>query len=211
MKGLNVLIIGVGGLGKELVSELLERQFFVSTFVRSQEKLIAEIGDSVHGKLANSYVGDATDQEAVRKAATGKDVVFLGVGANLPIAKAVCAASKSAGVKKLIGVAGATNVLAEDGVTWDYVNWLKVWPPAEKAFQSHAPVIEEIRKSGIPFVILCPPLMKSKGSKSAAGVNIRINRPGLPFLSFEDAAWAMAEAAVKSDFDGHCITAAAKQ
>ncbi len=216
MKGLSVLIIGAtGGLGKALTVEALSRDFIVSVLVRSKEKLGSELGAAATAKLAHVFEGDASSLDFVTEAAKGKDVVFLAVGANLPIATAVSkAVVAAASVKKLIGVAGATNVLNEDGSDFDWKTWVKVWPPAERAFHAHAPVIEAIKtvqSAGLKYAVLCPPLMKSTGEKSVHGISIRINRPSGQFLSYEDAAVAMIESAVVGDYDNCVFTAAAKK
>lgn len=70
--------------------------------------------------------------------------------------------------------------------------------------------IDAIRGSGVPYVILCPPMMRSAGKKTEAGINIRIDRPSTDFLSYEDAAVAMVRALDK-EYDNVLITASAKQ
>lgn len=103
-----ILIIGAsGGLGKALVAETLAKGFSVSVFVRNKEKLLEEAGKAAFDKLHVS-VGDASNEQDVAAAMKGNSIVFLAVGANLPIAKAVSAAASKSAIKKLIGVAGMT-------------------------------------------------------------------------------------------------------
>ncbi len=139
---LRFLIIGAtGGLGKALVAESLSRGHGVSVLVRSREKLDVELQDAAQ-KLSAVNVGDAGDAATVARAAEGQDVVFLAAGANVALATSAAAACVSGGKKaKLLAVAGATNVMAEDGVTPDWVNWAEKWPPAERAFKAHDAVI----------------------------------------------------------------------
>ena len=99
--------------------------------------------------------------------------------------------------------------MSEDGVTPDWVNVAKYWPPAERAYAAHGACIDAIRATGINHVVFCPGFMQAAGQKTAATPSIRINRPspGTAVGSYEDAAWVMVQAAEVSDYDGQLITA----
>lgn len=99
--------------------------------------------------------------------------------------------------------------MQEDGVTPNWLAWKDTWPPAERAFKAHGAAIAAIRDVGPNFIVFCPPMMGNKGAVSQPPPTIRINRPsGQGFVSYEDAAWAMVEAAEASKYDGQLITAA---
>jgi uncharacterized protein YbjT (DUF2867 family) len=207
---LKVLVVGAtGGLGQSLVQELLSRGHNVSVLVRNQAKLAETTIDAK--RLSQVYVGDGADPKAVGDAVRGKDVVLSGSGANLPLASTVATQCKAEGVKKFVFVAGSTNVMEEDGVTPHYISWIPRYPAAESSFKAHGPCIEAIRASGSNYVVFCPSYMKNVGARSSPPPAIRINRPSGDFVSYEDAAWVMAQAAEVSDYDGQLITAATKQ
>jgi NAD(P)-dependent dehydrogenase (short-subunit alcohol dehydrogenase family) len=97
----DVLIVGAtGGLGKALVIEALLRGMEVSVLVRSEQKLNEELGDVVVNRLSAVHIGDAANQSCSAFYA-GKEVVFVAVGANASIAKAVSKACKENNVKKV--------------------------------------------------------------------------------------------------------------
>ena len=62
---------------------------------------------------------------------------------------------------------------------------------------------------GFVYTVFCPPYMAAKGAVSSPRLAIRVDRPGLDFISFEDAAWTMMEAATSSTYDNALITNAA--
>lgn len=116
--------------------------------------------------------------------------------------------SKAAGVGKLVWVAGASNVVLDDGVTPAWTLWAKRWAGAENAFKTHGACIDAIRASGVNYVIWCPAFMKAAGAKSAPAPTVRVNRVSGDFVSYEDAAAVMVSAAEVPDWDGQLITAA---
>ncbi len=155
------------------------------------------------------FVGDAaSDSLIVKKACEGKDVVLMGIGSVEEIAHVVAEPSKAAGVKKVVHIAGATNVLDADGVTPLWKKYAVSWPPAERAFIAHGKCIDAIRRTGINHVIFCPGFMSSKEKKSSPVAAPKINCESGGFVSYEDAAHVMVDAAEKSDWDGQLITAA---
>ena len=208
MQVLKVLVVAAtGGLGSSLVKEALSRGHTVSVFVRNEAKLNEELGD-VLSRLAAVHVGDARDAKSVSAACAGQDVVFSGRGADVELARVVAEQSKAQNVKKLVFVAGGSNVMSEDGVTLQYLHMVKQYPQAEQYYRAHQPCIDAIRATGINHVVFCPGLMRSVGHKSVPAPAIRINRPSGNFVSYEDAAAVMVHAAEVSDYDGQLITAA---
>lgn len=212
MKPLRILIVGVGGLGKCLVQEALERGLNVSVLVRHRDKLAAELGEAVLSQLENVHIGDGTDARALDSAIRGIDVVLSGRGAAPDLAEALAAAVARNGVKKLCWPGGTTNVLADDGVTPNYKQLLHLGNWVEQTYVVHGKCIEAIRRAGVNFVIFCPGLMKSKGQRSPdIQKTIRINRDAGPFVSYEDAAWVILEAATTTTYDEQLVSAATPQ
>lgn len=208
---LSVLVVGAtGGLGKALVQECLNRGLSISVLIRSKDKFDKEFSNVNHvWPSSNIFVGDAaSDSSIVKKACEGKDVVLMGIGAVEGIARLVAEQSKAVGVKKIVHVAGATNVMDEDGITPLWKKYSSTWPPAEKVFITHGKCIDAIRQTGINHVIFCPAYMANKGIKSTPVAAPKVNRESGNFVSYEDAAHVMVDAAEKSDWDGQLITAA---
>lgn len=209
---LRTLIVGAtGGLGKCLVKEALDQGHTVSVLVRDEKKLHEEVGAETVKKLASVHIGDGSDAKAVATAVKNQDVVISGVGARPQIAQTVAEQAKAHGVKKFVWVAGASNVKGEDGVT---DHWKELKPTLgdwiEGAYKVHGASIDSIVKTGINYSVFCPGKMDPLGKKSAnipASLNIRINRPSGPFVSYEDAAWVMVRAASIPDWDRQHITA----
>ncbi|KAJ3067080.1 hypothetical protein HDU98_009702 [Podochytrium sp. JEL0797] len=202
-KALNVLIVGAtGGLGQCLTREALQRGHAVSVFVRSVDKLNQYLSNET-SRLASTHTGSATDKASLLSATNAADVILNVVGYQPAVAAAVASAGVESKVHKLVHVAGASNVLSEDGSTLNWKVYEQYWPGAERAFKVHQAGIDAIRKSGINHVIFCPGFMKSVGHASVPPVQVRVNRPSGDFVSYEDAA-----AAERSDWDGKLITAA---
>ena len=211
-KLLSILVVGAtGGLGKCLVQEGLARGHSISVLVRNKEKFDADVSSNINYVWPPSsiFIGDAaSDAATVKKACEGKDVVLMGIGAMEAVTRVVAEQSKAAGVVKLVQVAGATNVMDEDGVTPLWKKYISFYPSGEKAYIAHGKCIDAIRQTGINHVIFCPGYMNSKGAKSSSLPVPKINRESGNYVSFEDAAHVMLDAAEKSDWDGQLITAA---
>ncbi|WP_062521928.1 NAD(P)-dependent oxidoreductase [Demequina silvatica] len=205
----HVLIAGVGGLGAHMVDEALSRGARVSVLVRDEGRLLARIGTDTMARLESVIIGDATDPEALDLALRGVDVVLSGNGAHRTMARELAAACRRNGAKKLCWPAGGTNVMSEDGVTPAYVQFVSQWPAAEAVYRAHQACIDAIRDEGINYVIFCPGRMASIGHLSAEVRGaIRVNRPAGMFVSYEDAAWVMLEAALTDAYDRELISAA---
>ncbi|KAJ3285761.1 hypothetical protein HDU79_007073 [Rhizoclosmatium sp. JEL0117] len=203
---LRVLVVGAtGGLGSQLTRESLSRGHRVSVLVRSPEKL-GHVHDT--STLASVFTGDGSDADSLKTATQNIDVVLNGVGSRPEIALALANAVKANNVKKLVHIAGGTNVMEDDGVTPLWKKYAASWPGAEGAYKSHQAGIDAIRSTGVNYVVFCPGFMKSVGAKSAEPVAVKVNRFAGDFVSYEDAASVMVDAAEQSVWDGQLITAA---
>lgn len=204
-----LLIVGVGGLGAQMVREALERAAQVSVLVRDRSKLDARLGDDVVSGLAGITIGDATDPSVLDSAMQGIDVVLSGNGAHPQMAHELASAVRRNDVQKLCWPAGGTNVTSEDGVTPAYRDYVDQWPGAADAYRAHQACIDAIREVGINYVILCPGRMESTGHRSSEDSRtVRVNRPTGMFTSYEDAAWVMLEGALTDAFDRELVSVA---
>ncbi|UJB63453.1 NAD(P)H-binding protein [Acidovorax sp. YS12] len=209
MQSTNVLIVGVGGLGTCMVQEAMERGLRVSVLVRNQAKLEATLGRELVEKLDRIEVGDGSQPQVLDKALSGVDVVLSGRGADPHLARELAAAVKRNGVKKLCWPGGTTNVLADDGVTPNYKRLLHLGSWVEGAYRSHGACLDAIQQAGIDYMIFCAGRMTSVGQRSQdVRASVRINRDAGPFVSYEDAAWVMLEAATTHTYDHQLVSAA---
>ncbi|MGE3978046.1 MAG: NAD(P)-dependent oxidoreductase [Nitrospira sp.] len=209
MQPLSVLIVGVGGLGKCMVQEALERGLRVSVLVRDRAKLEAELAEEILARLSKTKVGDGTHAKVLDEAMPGSDVVLSGRGADLDLARELAAAVKRNDIKKLCWPGGTTNVMADDGVTPNYKRLMHLGSWVEGAYRAHGACIDAILQADINHVIFCPGRMDSVGRRSPdVRRSVRINRDAGPFVSYEDAAWVMLEAAITTTYDRQLISAA---
>lgn len=209
MHALNILIVGIGGLGKCMVQEALGRGLLVSVLVRDRTKLEADLGRDIVARLHKVTVGEGTQAKVLDEAMAGVDVVLSGRGADANLAAALAGAVKRNSVSKLCWPGGTTNVLASDGVTPNYKTLLHLGDWVEGAFRAHGACIEAIRTTGVNHVIFCPGRMAGIGHRSLdVRASVRINRDAGPFVSYEDAAWVMLEAATTSEYDRQLVSAA---
>ncbi|KXZ71585.1 MULTISPECIES: NAD(P)-dependent oxidoreductase [Acinetobacter] len=206
---MNVLVVGVGGLGKSLVQESLQRGLSVSVLVRDRSKLEAELDAETLSRLTKIIVGDGTQAKTLDEAMQGIDVVLSGRGADPTLAKELAAAVKRNGISKLTWPGGTTNVMAEDGITPNYKQLKHLGSWVEGAYRAHGASINAVQQAAINYVIFCPGRMQSVGKRSPdVASTIRINRDAGPFVSYEDAAWVILEAATTNAYDGQLISAA---
>ena len=211
MQPLSVLLVGVGGLGKCMVQEALERGLRVSVLVRNRAKLETELGKENLSKLSKITMGDGTHAKVLDEVVPGIDVLLSGRGADPYLARELAAAVTRHGATKLCWPAGSTNVMADDGVTPNYKRLLHLGGWVEGAYRTHGACIDAIREAGINYVIFCPGVMRSTGKRSQdVRASVRINRDAGPFVSYEDAAWVMLEAATSNTYDRQLISAATK-
>jgi Trk K+ transport system NAD-binding subunit len=101
MQELSVLIVGVGGLGKCMLSEALERGARVSLIVRDLAKVKDELGSEMLARVSKIIVGDGSQAALLDEAMPRIDVVLSGRGADSLLAGELAAAVKRHGVKKL--------------------------------------------------------------------------------------------------------------
>lgn len=212
MQALKILVVGVGGLGECVVREALARGLQVSVLVRNRQKLEATLGAAMTARLQAITVGDGTNPDVLDRAMQKVDVVISGRGADAGLARALAAAVKRNHAAKLCWPAGSTNVLADDGITPNYRKLLSLGPWVESAWRAHGDCIEAIRAEGISHVIFCPGRMAAAGQRGAdVGKTIRVNRDAGPFVSYEDAAWVMLEAATTERWDCQLVSASTPQ
>lgn len=77
---MNLLILGAtGGVGQELVRQLLDHGHVVTVFVRSPERLAAFAG------RLNAVVGDLLNPGELSRVLAGQDAVLSGFGPRLPL------------------------------------------------------------------------------------------------------------------------------
>lgn len=211
MQSLSVLIVGVGGLGKCMVQQALERDLHVSVLIRNRAKLEAELGSESVARISKITVGDGTQPSLLNDAMARVDIVLSGLGADVHLARELAAAVKRNGVKKLCWPGGTTNVIADDGVTPNYKRLLHLGSWVEGAYRAHGACIDAIRQADINYVIFCPGRMASVGQRSQdVRASVRVNRDSGPFVSYKDAAWVMLEAATTNNYDHQLVSAATK-
>lgn len=209
MQPQDVLIVGVGGLGNCMVQEALARNLRVSVLVRNRAKLEASLGAATVARLHAVTVGDGSDAAVLDRTIPKGGVVLSGRGADLRLATALAAGVQRNGAIKLCWPAGTTNVLADDGVTPNYKKLLPRGSWVEAAYRAHGTCIDAIREAGINYMIFCPGRMAGIGHRSADVLaTVRINRDAGPFVSYEDAAWVMLEAATTATYDRQLVSAA---
>jgi putative NADH-flavin reductase len=203
-----LVVAAAGGLGREVVKEALSRGHSVSVLVRDRAKLASVLSSETLARLASVDVADGTDAAAVAKAAKGKDVVIGMKGADTNFARVLAEQTKAAGAKKFIFVAGATNIEMENGVAGvDF--WADRWAPARSAYAAHQACIDAIAATHVTSVVFCPGYMKSVGAKSTPPPPVLTRAPlhDATWVSYEDAAHAILEAAERPEFDNKRITA----
>lgn len=209
----HLLVVGVGGLGKAVVEEALERGLKVSVVVRNRSKLEKEVSKQTLARLDRIIEGDGTNEKTLENALVGVDAVVSGQGARVELAASLAAQAATHGTK-LLWPAGATNVLQDDGVSSNHLRYRHLGSWVDNAFRAHGACIDAIRSSGATFVVFCPGRMLSVGKRSPVQEikdSIRINRDAGGFVSFEDAAWVVTEAATTTQWDGQLISAGTKR
>lgn len=207
--GEKILIVGVGGLGKHMVHEALERGAQVSVMVRDRTKLEDRLDPGTLARLTRITVGDATDPAALDQAMQDIDVVLSGNGAHKKMAHEMAEAVKRNSVGKLIWPAGGTNLMGDDGITPAYKAYANASFNAEAIYKAHQACIDAIREVGINYVIFCPGRMTPVGHRSPdVASTVRVNRVAGMAVSYEDAAWVILEAALTDQWDRQLISAA---
>ncbi|CAM3850888.1 NAD(P)-dependent oxidoreductase [Corynebacterium frankenforstense] len=202
--GRKILVVGVGGLGRAVVEEALDRGAEVSVLVRDPDKLARSVDVR---RLAAVTVGDGTDPATLDRAVAGVDVVVSGNGAHKRMAREIARAVKRNGVQKLIWPAGGTNAFADDGVTPAYKLHEGRFPGARDIYLAHQGCIDAIRQVGVNHVIWAPGRMTARGARSR-DIEVKVDRSAGMYVSYEDAAWVIVEAAVTDAWDGHLVSAA---
>jgi len=196
-----LIVAASGGLGSTLVREALSRGHQVSVLVRSRAKLAAALPGAL--ERITVHEGDAT-AAAVSRAAAGVDAI-ISAAPPLPDLARTLAEQATAGASKLVWVAGSSNMLEADGVTPHHISF---GPMGMQFFSAHAPAIAAIQGSAANHVIFCPGRMSPAASGQRSSPSPRVYTHAAPqgespmdYVSYEDAAGAMLDAAEVSTWD----------
>jgi len=160
-----ILVLGsTGGTGRLIVRQALARGHDVTALVRSAEKAIGLDG-------AQLIVGDARDEQVLRNAVAGQDVVISALGtAASPFrevtllsdaTRALVSAMKAEGVSRLICITGlgAGDSAGHGGFLFDKV----IFPLLLRKVYSDKNRQEAIvRSSGLDWVLVRPSVLNNK-------------------------------------------------
>ncbi len=114
---LKVLIVSAtGGLGSTLVRAALAKGHTVHALARSAPKF-NEHFSAAEAARVQLHVGDASDADTVAAAFAAADVAVSAAPANPRIAAALAGAARAQN-KKLVWTAGASNMIAQDGMSY---------------------------------------------------------------------------------------------
>ena len=202
---LAVLIVApTGGLGRTLVKEALARGHAVSVLTRSPAQLSAALGEATVAQLAHVHHGAGEDAATVAAAAKSADVIVSAAPPVVGVAATLSAACRqSAACRKLVWVAGSSNMKEADG-SYHYHSFAG----GEGYFKAHAPVIAAIQASGVNHVVFCPGVMKA-GTRNPNPPILRTASKDTvaawDYCSYEDAAQTMLTVAAVGDYDGSLV------
>lgn len=166
----NVLILGANGrIARHVVDALAGQEAVRQTlFVRDAAKIAAPPSNS------EVVVGDATDEESLRAAARGQDVVYANLtGDDIDVqGERVVAALRAEGVRRLIFVA---SLGIYDEVPGAFGEWNRaiIGEPL-KPFRR---AVDAIESSGLDYTVLRPAWLDDEDE-----VDYEITRKGEPFL-----------------------------
>ena len=133
-----LIIAASGGLGRTLVREALSRGHTVTCLVRSRAKLAGALEPEL---LRRVTVHEAAVTAASLSAASagGVDAIISAAPPMPDLARTLAKATPTIGAKKLVWVAGSSNMLEADGVTLHHVSF---GPMGASFYNAHAPVIQ---------------------------------------------------------------------
>lgn len=169
---MKVLVIGAAGAsGQQIVEHALAAGHTVTAFVHDAAKYHAPTGVRV-------VAGDATDAAAIEQAVAGQEAVVDAIGGSTPYltthleentAKAVTAAMQRHGVRRLvvISVVGAGDSAEQAGFWYRYLLapvFLHGAIPDKEAMEA------EVRRSGLDFVVVRPPVLTNDPATGDAHV-----------------------------------------
>ncbi len=160
-----ILVLGAtGGTGRLIVAQALARGHDVAVLVRSAEKA-KDLGN------VTVIVGDARDEQALRRAVKGRDAVVSAIGSSVSpfrevtlfstATKALIAAMKAEGAKRLVAITGigAGNSVGHGGFLFDRV----IFPLLlRKVYADKNRQEAIIRDSGLDWVLVRPAILSNK-------------------------------------------------
>jgi uncharacterized protein YbjT (DUF2867 family) len=145
-----ILVAGATGqLGKQVLRELRERNYWTRALVRDKGRARGLAADEL-------FEGDVTRPETLRDACSQIDIVFSSVGASLSTKrtkeKATYAEVDYAGNKNLLEAALAAQVKS-----FVYISVFNENLPENLEYtRAHEDFVRELERSGIPYTILRP-------------------------------------------------------
>ena len=139
---MNILIVGAtGSLGRVVTKELLEEtNNQLSLFARTANRLSVE-------ERTRTLVGSVYDEEELKKALEGQDMVFVALSGDLPsMAQKIVEGMKETGVRRIIFVSSY-------GIYGEIAGKEGYLPSVLESYRQAADIIEE---SGLDYTILRP-------------------------------------------------------
>ena len=171
---MNVIVFGAAGkTGSLVVEKLRAAGHAVTVFTR---------GGAEHGDGVRVMKGDAGDMDAVQRAVMNQDAVIDTIGGKTPYkhtdletaaARNILAGMQAAGAKRFIVVSalGAGDSMGQAPLWYQY---LLIPIFLRGSTQDKTNMEAAVRASGVPFVIVRPPMLTDKPATGS----IRIVPPG---------------------------------
>lgn len=210
---MKVLVLGAnGGVGKDVTAELVGRGHQVTAASRT--------GGAASGDGITAIALDASDPHAVAQAASGHDAIVNAVGPKFgqddlgslsTIAKSIIAASKEAGVARIVIVGGAgTLEVAPNVRLLDTEHMPAEYKPLA---QAHADAFDIYRAVGdLDWTYLTPPPEFMPGERTgryrAEGEGYLANAEGRSLLSYADMAVAVTDVLEQGTLKGQRVAVA---
>lgn len=199
---MNFLVIGASGdIGGAVLTAALEAGHDVTAFARSPDKL-GEMRDRI-----TVVQGDLTDAGAVASAMAGQDAVINAIGSSPDKAqldvpatamRAVLAAMESAGVRRLVGLAGgAVNVPGERKPISGRITTAVVRLMARNVVEAKQREFDVVSRSDLDWTMVRPPRVVDGEATGRVEIGPRLH--GLQ-VTRADLAAAMITLATGSDW-----------
>jgi putative NADH-flavin reductase len=183
---MKVALIGASGfVGKAVLNELLQKGHQVTAIVRDLNRLEPRDGLTI-------VKGDATNEQALAGVIEGNDAVISAFNAGwtnpnlyddfLNGSKAIQAAVKNSGVKRLLVVGGAGSLYLEDKQLVDSPDFPVEWKAGATAARDY---LDELKKETVlDWVFLSPAIEMHPGT---SGIRKGVYRTGGEHPLFDDA------------------------
>lgn len=198
---MKIAIVGAtGGLGKEIIRQLLPKGFVVTAAIRDTAK--AET--IFEGKAVRITAVDLDTGAGLDEAFSGMDVVVEVISNNQrpPGIEKIVSACKRVNVKTFVVCGGAGQRIQEDGSR--VVTMLEKMPDmgwAHPITDLHMQVQELSFASSIPTVFQIAPPGMTNGEASGNVKPCKDNSEGVFSTSYQDVAFCLLEALDNSDFN----------